>query len=188
MIKRRYFNIGLIIMMLVTTFTMSISAFSLIQKCKINEHITILNQSEYIEASRVDLDQSEVLLAYAAMQARFQLYDQAIESYSRAERLVDDNELAAIYYNIGNIHLKQAIESGQNADVDKAIAMADVGKEYFRLALQMEPTFWNAKYNYEAAQRLSRDLPLGELVEREQSEEGSAELWSAVPGFPIGLP
>jgi mxaK protein len=162
--------------------------YQLLRQRDINEQVHLLSQQDYIEASSVNLEEVDVLLAYAAMLNRFQLYDQAMESYSKAERLADDKQLPYIFYNMGNIHLRQAIEFGQNTDVDKAIAMADVAKEYFRFALQRDPQFWDAKYNYEVAQRLSRDLPLGDLIEREQSEDGSAELWSAMPGFPIGLP
>jgi mxaK protein len=66
--------------------------------------------------------------------------------------------------------------------------MADVAKGFFRSALSIDPEFWLAKFNYEASQRLSRDLPLGEAKILEESQETSDELWSAMPGFPIGLP
>mgnify|MGYP003384692113 CR=1 FL=1 len=155
---------------------------------KVNEQISLLNNGDYIDGKDLELNSIEVLLAYGALQYKLQLFDQAVETYSQAERLANHQQLTHIYYNLGNIHLSQAIEYGQQIKVDRAVAMADVAKDYYRSALGNQPDFWNAKYNYEAAQRLSRDLPLGKLSEEEEAQDSSAELWSAMPGFPIGLP
>ncbi len=161
---------------------------TLIDANKINQQIALLRQGDWVDAKVLDLHSVEVLLAYGALQTKLQLFDQAVETYSQAERLANHQQLTHIYYNLGNIHLSQAIEYGQQIKVDRAVAMADVAKGYYRSALGNQPGFWDAKYNYEAAQRLSRDLPLGELSENEEAEDSSAELWSAMPGFPIGLP
>jgi mxaK protein len=176
---------------LITLVLLSILVFNvktLMDDNKINEQIALLKQGEWVEAKDLDLNRVEVILAYAALQAELKLFDQAVETYSQAERFANHQQLIHIYYNLGNIHLAQAIEFGQQIKVDRAVAMADVAKDYYRSALEKQPDFWNAKYNYEAAQRLSRDLPLGELTENEDAEESSAELWSAMPGFPVGLP
>ncbi len=155
---------------------------------KINEQLSKLHQGEYVDKTQLDLSNIEVLLAYAALQYKLQLFDKAIEAYSQAERLANHQQLTHIYYNLGNIHLSRAIEYGQKIKVDRAVAMADVAKDYYRSALINQSDFWDAKYNYEAAQRLSRDLPLGELVENDGEQDSSTELWSAMPGFPIGSP
>jgi len=155
---------------------------------KINQQLTWLKKGVYVDKAQLDLSSIEVLLAYAALQYELQLFDKAVEAYSQAERLANHQQRTHIYYNLGNIHLSQALEYGQQIKVDRAVAMADVAKDYYRSSLTNQPDFWDAKYNYEAAQRLSRDLPLGELVENEEAQDSSAELWSAMPGFPIGLP
>lgn len=155
---------------------------------KINQQLVWLQEGNYLDKEQVDLTSIEAQLAYAELQYKLQLFDQAVETYSQAERLANHQQLTHIYYNLGNIHLSRAIEYGQQVKVDRAVAMADVAKDYYRSALLNQPDFWDAKYNYEAAQRLSRDLPLGALVESKEAQDSSAELWSAMPGFPIGLP
>lgn len=155
---------------------------------KVNQQLALLAKGEFVDKTELDLTRIEVLLSYAALNYKLQLYDQAVETYSQAEPLANHRQLTLIYYNLGNIHLSQAIEFGQQVKVDRAVAMADVAKDYYRQALLNQPDFWDAKYNYEAAQRLSRDLPLGKLVENDDTQESSTELWSAMPGFPIGLP
>ena len=131
---------------------------------------------------------ADVRIAYAYRQAELLLFDEAIETYSGTERFANTKQRRQIYYNIGNLYLIQAIEMAENLSVDRATAMADVAKGFFRSALMLDPDFWPAKYNYEAAQRLSRDLPLGDAKVLEESQQESDELWSAMPGFPIGLP
>lgn len=155
---------------------------------KINEQIAWMNEGNYLDKQQLDLTSVEAQIAYAALEYKLQLFDQAVETYSQAERLANPQQLTQIYYNLGNIHLSRAIEYGEQVKVDRAVAMADVAKDYYRSALLNQPDYWNAKYNYEAAQRLSRDLPLGALVESKEAQDSSAELWSAMPGFPIGLP
>jgi len=188
MIRRQYFNIAVLVIAVFLLALILNDSYNLIRDRDANKQIAMLGQYDYLDDVQWDLAEIDVLLAYAAMQTRFQLYDEAIESYSRAERMASQQQLPAIYYNLGNIHLKQSIAAGENTEVDKAVAMADVAKEYYRFALQADPQFWDAKYNYESAQRLSRDLPLGDLVENESTQDSSAELWSAMPGFPVGLP
>jgi mxaK protein len=89
---------------------------------------------------------------------------------------------------MGNLYLQQAIETAEKMGIDRATALADVAKDLYKSALKKDPEFWAAKYNFEAAQRLSRDLPLGDLQESGEAQESSEELWSAMPGFPLGLP
>lgn len=167
---------------------LGLSINKLIYNQKINDQIALLQQGNYVDSKDLDLQSIEVLFAYGALQYKLKLFDEAVETYSQAERFATHQQLTHIYYNLGNIHLSQAIENGQQIKVDRAVAMADVAKDYYHSALLNQPDFWNAKYNYEAAQRLSRDLPLGELSEEEEVQDSSAELWSAMPGFPIGLP
>lgn len=175
-------------MTLILLLALVLSVNQLWHDHKINEQIVLLSKGDYVDSKDLDLESIDVLLAYGALQYKLQLFDQAVETYSQAERFANHQQLTRIYYNLGNIHLSQAIRYGQSSKVDRAVAMADVAKDYYRSALLSQPDFWDAKYNFEAAQRLSRDLPLGRLVEQEESQDSSAELWSAMPGFPVGLP
>lgn len=166
----------------------SYQSIKLYQAKQINQQITQLKQDELPEPDKLNLQSAEVRIAYAYRQAELLLFDQATETYSGAERFANRGQRRQIYYNLGNLYLIQAIEMAEGLSVDRATAMADVAKDFFRSAMETDPNFWLAKYNYEAAQRLSRDLPLGEARVLEESQEESDELWSAMPGFPIGLP
>ncbi len=160
----------------------------LYQAKQINQQITQLSQDELPDPEELNLQSAEVRIAYAYRQTELLLFDDAVETYSGTERFANTTQRRQIYYNLGNLYLVQAIQMAESLSVDRATAMADVAKDFFRSALETDPNFWLAKYNYEAAQRLSRDLPLGEAKVLEESQEESDELWSAMPGFPIGLP
>lgn len=167
---------------------LAVSLYTLQQQKHINQQIITLNQGEVIDPEELNMHSPEVRIAYAHLQRKLNLFDEAVETYSGTERLANQQQLVQIYYNLGNLYLIQAIELAENLSVDRAVAMADVAKDFYRSALQNQPTFWEAKYNLEAAQRLSRDLPLGDVTVTEESQDASTELWSAMPGFPIGLP
>ena len=159
-----------------------------LQHQHINQQIQMISQGDLPEPESVDMQSAPVRIAYAFLQNQINLFDQAIETYSGTERLADNRQRRQIYYNLGNIYLTQAISLAENLSVDRATAMADVAKDFYRATLKLDPQFWEAKFNLEAAQRLSRDLPLGEVTITEEVEDSSEELWSAMPGFPIGLP
>lgn len=164
------------------------SLYTLAQYQQINQQITKLNQGEMLDPTELNMQSPEVRIAYAHLQRKLNLFDEAVETYSGTERLADKSQLVHIHYNLGNLYLIQAIDLAENLSVDRAVAMADVAKDFYRNALKNQPSFWEAKYNLEAAQRLSRDLPLGDVTISEESQDASTELWSAMPGFPIGLP
>jgi mxaK protein len=178
--------IGLVtVLILINLFYKS---YELYQYQIINQQIKILNEGEYVDAKSLDLNRVEIMIAYGALLHKLRLFDEAVEMYSRAEAVANTKQRTHIYYNLGNIYLKKAVEQAENLSVDQAISMAEVAKDFYQSALINEPGFWKAKYNFEAAQRLSRDLPLGDLILSEEGKESSTELWSAMPGFPVGLP
>jgi mxaK protein len=154
----------------------------------INLTLQQLETGRFIKADEVDLSQSENQFAYAWHLHRQGLFEAAVDAYGRAERAVAPDFVKVVHYNMGNLYLEQAIKVAEQMGIDRATALADVAKDLFRSALKQDPDFWAAKYNLEAAQRLSRDLPLGDLQESKAAEESSEELWSAMPGFPLGLP
>ena len=164
------------------------SLYTLKQQQQINQQISLLNQGGMVDMETLDMQSPEVRIAYAHLQRRLNLFDEAVETYSATERLANQQQLVQIHYNLGNLYLSQAIDLAENLYVDRAVAMADVAKDFYRSALKNKPSFWEAKYNFEAAQLLSRDLPLGDVTISEESQDASTELWSAMPGFPIGLP
>ena len=176
------------VLLLVSVVTLSWLTVSYFQAQEINRQISLINKGPLPAPSTLNMQSAKVRIAYAYRQAELGLFDEAVETYSATERFADRQQKRQIYYNLGNLYLIQAIGMAENLSVDRATAMADVAKGFFRSALSIDPEFWLAKFNYEASQRLSRDLPLGEAKILEESQETSDELWSAMPGFPIGLP
>lgn len=154
----------------------------------INQALKQLQSGRYIGAEDVDLTQAENQFAYAWHLHQQGLFEEAVDAYGKAERIVDASFVKVVHYNMGNLYLEQAIKTAEQMGIDRATALADVAKDLYKTALKQDPQFWAAKYNLEAAQRLSRDLPLGDLQESAAAEESSEELWSAMPGFPLGLP
>ena len=176
-LKRNNFIYLISLLALAVITALIFSIYTLQQQQQINQQILLLN-----------MQSPEVRIAYAYLQGKLNLFDEAVETYSGTERLANQQQLVHIHYNLGNLYLVQAIDLAENLSVDRAVAMADVAKDFYRSALKNQPSFWEAKYNLEAAQRLSRDLPLGDVTISEESQDASTELWSAMPGFPIGLP
>lgn len=155
---------------------------------KVNHTLNMLQAGPYIEEDEIDLGLPNTQFAYAYHLQQRNMFESAVDAYGKAERVSEPQQLKYIYFNMGNLYLEQAIKLAEQMGIDRATALADVAKDLYKSALKIAPSFWPAKYNYEAAQRLSRDLPLGELQEGNDAEESSEELWSAMPGFPLGLP
>lgn len=175
-------------MLLILTATLIYQALQLYLATEINRQVTLINNGALPDKATLNMESATVRIAYAYRQAELSLFDEAVETYSATERFANNQQRQQIFYNLGNLYLRQAIGMAESLSVDRATAMADVAKDFYRSALEQNPDFWLAKYNYEAAQRLSRDLPLGEARVLEESQEESEELWSAMPGFPVGLP
>ena len=187
-IRRKHLKLFFLIVMLCALVSLALSTMSLQRKQLINDTQRILAADRFIEAEQVDLSIPEIRFAYAWHLAEQGLFDESVEAYSKAEIDGAPEMLKQVYYNMGNLYLTQAIELAEKMGIDRAMALADVAKDMYESALKIDDQFWNAKFNLEAAQRLSRDLPLGRVQESEQGTESSTELWSAMPGFPIGLP
>lgn len=130
----------------------------------------------------------EKRFAYAWRLSQNKHYEEAAEQYSQALRIANSKIQSTIFYNLGNLYLRQAIERAEQKGVDSAMAFTDAAKGFYRRSLKIQPEFWQAKYNYETAQRLVRDLPLNTSEGGEGMEEDMEDLWSAMPGFPAGLP
>lgn len=187
-LRRSHLRILLIILLLIMLTLLLTTATERQRLIGINQTLNQLQTGRFIDAEAIDLSQPENQFAYAYHLHQQGLFEEAVDAYGKAERVVSPDILKVVHYNMGNLYLEQAIELAEKMGIDRATALADVAKDLYRTALMKDPHFWPAKYNLEAAQRLSRDLPLGQLQESGDAEESSEELWSAMPGFPLGLP
>lgn len=135
-----------------------------------------------------------VLFAQGYGQARLQRYREASAAYRAvwnrtygANGSDPDGLAARSRYNLGNLYARRSVAAAESYDIDSARTMAELAKQAYRDALRAAPDYWPAKHNFEAAQRLVRDLPTHD-GEASTDPEAKPDVWSQMPGFPRGLP
>lgn len=136
---------------------------------------------------------ADALFADAYLLARQGDMQQSLGLYAEALSKGAHPVRKASYFNSGNLYLAKANqlleEQGLDA-VDQISPLLALAKESYREAMRLDPTWHEAKYNYELALRLS---PLFELKHsnKEPDEPDEAETvdgWASIPGFPRGMP
>jgi mxaK protein len=115
--------------------------------------------------------------------------------FEEAQPLLDEAELRAdaptrvrMLYNMANTRMRVAVSAIEKGNFDKAIPLVSLAKSEYRSALRLEPGNWDAKYNFDVAMRLVRDLPQGVGEDEQKPLETPEKLWTDLPGVPKGLP
>jgi mxaK protein len=114
--------------------------------------------------------------------------EQAEAALVRYRLLYPDPSLgAAARYNSANLMLRQglALRGGDNAA--QALPLIELAKQSYRQVLRAEPEHWDARYNYERAQRAQPDpdqidAPIGEP--RAQAERSPTTTRGVGGGMP----
>jgi mxaK protein len=114
--------------------------------------------------------------------------DEAQPFLDQAALRADDAIRARMLYNMANTRLRAAIRQIEQGHFDKAIPLVALAKAEYRTALGLQPDYWDAKHNLDAAMRLVRDLPRAEGEEGTEPEQVPSKLWTDLPGVPKGLP
>jgi mxaK protein len=91
-------------------------------------------------------------------------------------------------YALGNALLRRAFELIERGDLEGAGPFVNLSKREYRRALQLEPSYWDAKFNFDVATRLIRDYPNFQMESGDELEAEPKKLWTDVPGVPKGLP
>lgn len=91
-------------------------------------------------------------------------------------------------YALGNALLRKAFDLIENGDLDSAGPFVNLSKREYRRALQLAPSYWDAKFNFDVATRLTRDYPSFEQENGDELETEPKKLWTDAPGIPKGLP
>lgn len=107
---------------------------------------------------------------------------------NRYRELQEDAHLAlAARYNSANIFMRQAMILQASATPGQAIPLVELAKENYREVLRADPGFWDARYNFERAQRLVPDPEDNEPTTSEtpRSAERAA---TTMRGYSPGLP
>jgi mxaK protein len=129
-----------------------------------------------------------VRLAYALYLARREQFADAREVLADLGEKGEPGFRARALYDLGNSYLRQALAETERGEAGRAAPLAELAKDAYRRALRADPEFRDAKYNLEAATRLSPDFDPVDSGTEEPDEEAARKLWTRVPGFPRGLP
>jgi mxaK protein len=114
--------------------------------------------------------------------------DEAQPFLDQAALRADDAIRVRMLYNMANARLRAAIGQIEQGHFDKAIPLVALAKAEYRGALGLQPDYWDAKHNLDAAMRLVRDLPRVEGEGGTEPGQVPSKLWTDLPGVPKGLP
>jgi mxaK protein len=109
----------------------------------------------------------------------------ALTRYQQAAEAGGPLAVAALY-NIGNLHVRQAIAAGNAGEKAQSLALFELAKQSYRDALALDPGYWDAKYNLERALRLAPDLASPPPAPGEQALHQKKEV--VVRDMPLGPP
>ena len=127
----------------------------------------------------------ELRFVQAAAQAASGADEAALNAYTA---LQSDASLGqAARYNSANVLLRQAIKVRAGAQPGQAIALIELAKETLREVLRRDPTFWDARYNLERAQRLLPDAEESDLQPEgpaRNAERAATTMRAYSPGLP----
>ena len=99
-----------------------------------------------------------------------------------------DDLSAMSRYALANALLRKAFDLIERGDLDGAAPFVNLSKREYRRALQLAPSYWDAKFNFDVASRLVRDYPSFEQENGDELQAEPKKLWTDVPGVPKGLP
>ncbi len=130
----------------------------------------------------------ELLLARLEFLAKRDDVDNARTLLGTLDASGRDGLAAKAHYAVGNALLRRAFELIERGDLDGAGPFVNLSKREYRRALQLSPSYWDAKFNFDIAARLIRDYPAFEQENGDVLEAEPKKLWTDVPGVPKGLP
>lgn len=132
--------------------------------------------------------QPEVLLARIAFLTRRSEFDQARVLIEALDRAGAADIRARGHYLLANALLRSAFQHIDKSELDAASPFVNLAKREYRRALQLDPAYWDAKFNFDVAARLVRDFPDFERKSGDELSADPAKLWTDIPGKPKGLP
>lgn len=92
----------------------------------------------------------------------------------------------AALYNIGNLHLRQALAAQNAGQKAQSLASFELAKQSYRDALAIDPGYWDAKYNLERTLRLAPDEESAPPIPASQALHQKKAI--AVRDMPLGPP
>ena len=130
----------------------------------------------------------EALMARIDFLAKRDRLDEARGVLEVLDRGAETYKRARAHYIVANALLRAALEHIEKSERDAANPLVNLSKREYRRALQLDPEFWDAKYNIDVAARLIRDFPDFERKSGDELTADPKKLWTDIPGKPKGLP
>jgi mxaK protein len=104
-----------------------------------------------------DGDFPEARFAHALALSRTGGYEAALAAHKALLQGERGPLRAAALYNLGNLHLRQALRNGPGRAVE-ALPLVELAKQGYRDALRADPGNWDARYNLERALWLAPEI------------------------------
>jgi mxaK protein len=127
----------------------------------------------------------QLRFARAQALARRGEFEAALAQY---RGLHDDPSLgAAARYNSANLLMRQAAKLRDSALPGQSIPLVELAKQGYRDLLRIDPGHWEARYNYERAQRLQPDPDESDAAiaePRNDAERAATTMRGVAPGLP----
>lgn len=184
---RKLRPVALFAAMLVAVTALGLLSWNLYEVRRDNATITALDAGDDVEIDpRTASD--EVMVARSAFLLARNRREEAQSLLDMSGKMADPVQRARLVYNHANSRVRDAIAAVERGDNDKAIPLTRLAKDEYRLALRLDPTAWDIKYNYDVAMRIVRDFPGYGSDEEEPPPDAPTKLWTDLPGVPKGLP
>ncbi len=115
-----------------------------------------------------DRDVPQARLAQALALGAAGHYEAALRAHKSLVQEEHGSLREAALYDLGNLHLRQALKSGPTPS-DAAAPLVELAKQSYRDALRDDPGDWDARYN------LERALQLAPEVDEEATDDSEPE-------------
>ena len=181
--QRSMFLVGVALALLITT---TIELVQWRRAVAANDTIDALRAGQNIEVD--DGAPPEALLARVAFLTKRSELDQARMLVEALDRVGEVETRARSHYLLANALLRAALEHIEKSELEAANPLVNLAKREYRRALQLNPDYWDAKFNWDVAARLVRDFPDFERKSGDELTADPKKLWTDIPGKPKGLP
>lgn len=136
--------------------------------------------------SRFDSALPEAVFALARALSMAGNYEAALKTYKTLVTGDRADLRRAALYNVGNLHMRQALTSGPNGAAE-SLPLIELAKQSYRDLLREDAGDWDARYNLERALWLAPEVT-DEDTDQNRPTEWQKRVIRALPDFKLELP
>ena len=137
-------------------------------------------------ASLLDSTFPEAQLARAQALSTSGQYEAAVQTYKRLSQSDRIDLRRAALYNLGNLHMRQALKNGPSGAVE-SLPLIELAKQSYRDLLREDPGDWDARYNLERSLWLVPEVA-EEDTDLNRPTESERRRIRVLPDFRLELP